>query len=98
MTGEPPIRTVHLTNAWHDASGGIRTFYTAQLEHAERTGRHMTLIVPGDRDDVLERGRHTRIVMVASPRSPVVDRRYRMVMPHRYLFSRSTIWWKADSS
>lgn len=90
-----PVRSVHFTNAWHPASGGIRTFYTALLDRAEALGRQMTLVVPGERDDVIERGRSTRIHVLASPAVPFVpDRRYRIVLPHRFLFGRGSRIWR----
>lgn len=78
---------MHFTNAWHPESGGIRTFYAALLDRAEATGRHMTLVVPGERDATLRRGATTRIQALASPLSPLFDRRYRVMLPHRALWS-----------
>ena len=84
--------TLHLTNAYHRESGGIRTLYHALLAEAERTGRKMTLVVPGERGSIERLGEYTRIVSIASPRSPIVDRRYRLILPHCYLpFGRSVL-------
>jgi alpha-1,6-mannosyltransferase len=80
-----PHATLHLTNAYHPHSGGIRTMYHALLKQAEAEGRRMTLVVPGAFDDVDERGRFTRVVYVRAPRSPVVDARYRLLLPHRFI-------------
>lgn len=52
---------------------------------AERERREMRLIVPGERDEVEDAGCHVRIYYVASPRSPLFDSRYRLLMPHQYL-------------
>jgi glycosyltransferase involved in cell wall biosynthesis len=76
--------TVHLTNAYHPSSGGIRTFYHALLEGANREQRRVVLIVPGERTETLEIGRFGRIYVLAAPPAPAFDRRYRMLLPHRY--------------
>ena len=86
------IATLHLTNAYHECSGGIRTMYHALLAQAEIEQRSMTLVVPGDADRDEPRGRFTRIVHVRAPRSPVADDRYRVILPHRFLFPRSALW------
>lgn len=88
----PPVRTLHLTNAWHPTSGGIRTFYRALLDRAAFEGRHMTLVVPSDRDATEQVGEHARIHYLAAHRSPLFDTRYRVILPHRYLLSRSDLW------
>jgi alpha-1,6-mannosyltransferase len=85
------VTTVHLTNAHHATSGGIRTFYAALLTAANRERRRVVLIVPAaesSRDDVGEFG---CIYYVRAPRAPAFDRRYRMLLPHRYLPMRSAI-------
>ena len=33
------MKTLHLTNCWHPSSGGIRTFYKALFEAANREGK-----------------------------------------------------------
>lgn len=93
MTSPEPIRTVHLTNAWHATSGGVRTFYLALLEDAERRGRSMTLVVPGQTDGCRRLGRYTRIYTMAAPCAPAFDRRYRVILPHRFATPiRTTLW------
>lgn len=88
-----PAHTLHLTNAWHPSSGGIRTFYRALLSQATAEGRAMTLIVPAERTSYERVGRRGRIYYLAAPSSPAFDRRYRMLLPHRYLRpSVSAIW------
>lgn len=84
------LRTIHVTNAYHDTSGGVRTFYHAVLEAAEQDGRWMRLVVPGERDGVEPLGRDTAIVRIAAARSPVFDRRYRLIRPDHYV-GRSSI-------
>ncbi len=45
-----PVTSLHLTNAWHAASGGIRTFYTRpDRRRPRRDGRRVVLVVPGER-------------------------------------------------
>jgi alpha-1,6-mannosyltransferase len=83
-------RSVHFTNAWHGASGGIRTFYEALLNGAERHRRHLALVVPGERTDVEHRGTFGRIYTLKASRSPVFDRRYRVLWPHQYLTGRQS--------
>jgi alpha-1,6-mannosyltransferase len=76
-----PWKSLHLTNAWHAESGGIRAYYTAMLAAANTLGRPMRLVVPGERDEVREVGPHGRIYTVRAPRAPFVDRRYRVMVP-----------------
>ena len=80
-----PIKTLHITNAYHQFSGGISTFYRALLEAANRLGRQMTLVVPGDQSRTETLGEFARIHFVKSPHAPAFDRRYRMLMPTQYL-------------
>jgi alpha-1,6-mannosyltransferase len=79
------IKTLHLTNAYHPTSGGIRTFYRALLARANTERRQMRLVVPGDTDAVEHVGEYGRIYFVAAPRAPAFDRRYRLLLPHAYL-------------
>jgi alpha-1,6-mannosyltransferase len=80
-----PIKTLHITNAYHGASGGIRTFYRALLEAANRRGRLMRLVAPGERSEVEEVGSCGRIYHVASRRAFLFDNRYRLLAPATYL-------------
>src|SRR5262249_30305548 len=77
--------TLHLTNAYHERSGGIRTMYHALLEYAEQHARQMTLVVPGANDRYERRGRFTRIIHLRAPHSPLADGSYRILLPHRFL-------------
>jgi alpha-1,6-mannosyltransferase len=78
------VKTLHLTNAWHDTSGGVSVFYRALLAAAEREGHFMRLVVPGDRTSIEECGRFGRIYRIEAPRAPL-NRDYRIIYPHRYL-------------
>jgi len=80
-----PIKTLHITNAYHKTSGGIRAFYRALLDAANRRGRLMRLVVPGARSGIEEVGSCGRIYHIASPRAFLFDNRYRLLMPRAYL-------------
>lgn len=62
------------------------------LDGAERHRRHVVLVVPAERTRVDKRSEFARIYTVRAPRSPVFDRRYRLLLPHHYVgASRSAI-------
>jgi alpha-1,6-mannosyltransferase len=84
------IKTLHLTNAWHQSSGGIATFYRALIDAANRQGRQIRLIVPGTTDRVEEVGEYGRIYYLAAPSAPL-NSSYRMIYPGRFLLPGSTI-------
>lgn len=79
------IKTLHLTNAYHPASGGIRTFYRALMARADAERRPMTLVVPGADDECAQLSRYVRLRQVRAAHAPVFDRRYRLMMPSAYL-------------
>jgi alpha-1,6-mannosyltransferase len=79
------VKTLHLTNSYHPTSGGIRTFYLALLEGANRLRRPMRLVVPWEEDRAEDIGQFGRIYYVKAPRSPAFDRRYRLILPHKFL-------------
>ena len=79
------LTSLHVTNAWHDQSGGIQTFYRALLQGAADAGRRVVLVVPGERDGCEDHGMNGCIHSVAAPRAPAFDRRYRILYPHRFL-------------
>jgi hypothetical protein len=70
-----------LSNAWHDQSGGIQTFYRALLDGAASAGRRVVLVVPGERDSSEDHGPDGCIHRVAARRAPAFDRRYRILGP-----------------
>lgn len=76
--------TVHITNAYHPTSGGIRTFYNALIEAGNSLGRRVVLIVPGPRNEQADIGRFGRIYFIAAPPAPAFDRRYRLLLPQTY--------------
>jgi alpha-1,6-mannosyltransferase len=88
MNGAPvQLTSLHLTNAYHPTSGGIRTFYRAALAGAEARGRQMHLVVPGEHDGEERVGRNGWIHHVAAPPAPGFDRRYRLLAPRHYVRS-----------
>jgi glycosyltransferase involved in cell wall biosynthesis len=86
-----PIKTLHLTNAFHPASGGIRTFYRAMLAAANAERRYMRLVVPAEESRIEEVGDYGRIYHVRAPRSPWVDTRYRLILPQMFLSPRGEV-------
>jgi alpha-1,6-mannosyltransferase len=78
------IKTLHITNHYHPSSGGIRIFYRALLEAADRHHREVRLVVPGAKDSVEKVGAYGRIYTIAAPKCPVFDPRYRLLLPHLY--------------
>lgn len=79
------IKTLHLTNAYHPTSGGIRTFYRALLAQANEERRLCRLVVPGAVDGVEEVGAFARIYSVKARSSPVFESRYQVLLPGSYL-------------
>jgi glycosyltransferase involved in cell wall biosynthesis len=84
------IKTLHITNSYHPASGGIRTFYNALLDAANRHRRLVRVVVPAAQTSVEEVGEFGRIYYVAAPRVPVLDSRYRWMLPHAYAWHRDS--------
>lgn len=78
------IKTLHITNHYHPASGGIRIFYQALLEAADRHQREVRLVVPGVKDSMEKVGAFGRIYTIAAPPCPVFDSRYHLLLPHLY--------------
>jgi alpha-1,6-mannosyltransferase len=78
------IKTLHITNHYHPCSGGIRIFYRALLEAADRHQREVRLVVPGAKNSVEEVGAFGRIYTIAAPPCPVFDSRYHLLLPHLY--------------
>ena len=77
-------KTLHLTNSWHETSGGIATFYRALLEEANRRGHEMRLVVPGTDDRTEQVGPFGRIYHVQSPTARL-NSSYRVIYPKQFL-------------
>jgi glycosyltransferase involved in cell wall biosynthesis len=78
------IRTLHVTNAWHPQSGGIRTFYLALLEAANAAQHEMHLVVPGTEDAAERFGQWGWIHHIKAPLAPGSNT-YRIIYPHEFL-------------
>jgi len=92
------VTSVHLTNAYHASSGGIRTFYRALLAAAPVHRRRVCLIVPGAKEGVEDVNAFARVYFVRAVASPIVDRRYRLILPHKFLLPPlSRIWGILDA-
>ena len=94
MTGvfASKMKSIHITNYYHKNSGGISTAYNKLLEAANRRGRYVRLIVPGERTEIEDVGDFGRIYYVKCRYSPVFDKRYRVMMPwNTYILDKSPI-------
>jgi alpha-1,6-mannosyltransferase len=76
---------MHLTNSWHENSGGIATFYRALIVEANRRAQPIRLVVPAALDRIEEAGEFGRIYHIQSPSSPL-NPDYRTIYPSQYLF------------
>jgi glycosyltransferase involved in cell wall biosynthesis len=84
------IKSLHITNSYHSASGGIRTFYNALLGAANRHQRLVRLVVPAEQTSIEEVGEYGRIYRIAARQSFVLDRRYRAMFPQAYAWPRNS--------
>ncbi len=89
-TAARPLRTLHLTNSWHETSGGIATFYRALIKAANKRGHSIRLVVPGERDRIEEVGEFARIYHLKSSRAPL-NSQYRMIFPGQFLSADSAL-------
>jgi alpha-1,6-mannosyltransferase len=85
------MKTLHLTNAYHPTSGGIREFYHALLRYAASSNHHIRLVVPWSETNVDDLDSHARIYHVRAPHSPLFDRRYRVLLPPAVLWPQSDV-------
>lgn len=86
-----PPKSVHLTNYYHKNSGGISTSFNNLLAAAERHQRFVRLIVPGEKEDVEDVNPFAKIYYVPAKYSPLIDKRYRIMMPWQYMIKDSII-------
>jgi alpha-1,6-mannosyltransferase len=84
------IKTLHLTNAWHQTSGGVATFYRALMREANRRGHEFRLVVPAEQDRIEQIGNHVKLYHVAAPAAPL-NSAYRTIYPTQFLFRGSKI-------
>jgi len=79
------MTTLHITNAWHATSGGIRTFYQALLDGGNRLGRRVVVVAPAQRAGIEPVGDYGCLYFVPAPPAPAFDRRYRLITPDKYM-------------
>lgn len=85
-----PLKTLHLTNSWHETSGGIATFYRALMSAANQREHHIRLVVPGETDRVEGAGDFAKIYYVKSPRARL-NSEYRTIYPSQFIASGSRV-------
>ncbi|MGH9821499.1 MAG: glycosyltransferase, partial [Pyrinomonadaceae bacterium] len=85
------MRSVHITNYYHRNSGGISTSFNNLLAAAEYHRRFVRLIVPGETEAIEEVNEFAKIYYIPARRSPVFDKRYRVMMPWQYMLTDSAI-------
>lgn len=85
-----PLKTLHLTNSWHEKSGGIATFYRALINEANRRKHTIRLVVPGEKSQIQELSEFARIYHIEAPRS-LLNSNYRTIYPTQFLCSTSKL-------
>jgi glycosyltransferase involved in cell wall biosynthesis len=85
------LKSVHITNYYHKNSGGISTSYNNLLAAAGRHKRFISLIVPGEIEEIEIVNDFAKIYYVPARQSPIFDKRYRVMMPWQYLLNGSII-------
>lgn len=70
------MRIVDVSAFYAPKGGGVRTYVEAKLRAAPRLGHELVVVVPGERNETVERGPGAIMTSLASPTLPV-DRRYR---------------------
>ncbi len=86
-----PLKSVHITNYYHKNSGGISTSFNNLMAAAERHKRYVRLIVPGEIESVEDVNEYAKIYYVPAKHSPIIDKRYRVMMPWHYMPGESII-------
>lgn len=79
------LKSVHITNYYHEKSGGVSTSYNNLLAAGNRLGREVRLIVPGEESKTVEVGEFGKIYFVKAKPSPFFDSRYRVLSPFHYV-------------
>nr|MDQ3321535.1 hypothetical protein [Acidobacteriota bacterium] len=82
---EKVLKSVHITNYYHKNSGGISTSYNNLLAAAGRRKRFVSLIVPGEKEEIEIVNDYAKIYYVPARQSPIFDKRYRVIMPWQYI-------------
>ena len=81
---------MHLTNSWHETSGGIATFYRALIEQANQRKQQIRLVVPGKDDRIEHCGEFGRIYHVKAGQARL-NSAYRTIYPPQFLFAGSRL-------
>jgi alpha-1,6-mannosyltransferase len=80
-----------LTQSWSEVGGGVRTYLLHKRRHIlENTPHSHLLIVPGDRDEVIDEGRAVTVT-IASPHVPGSPR-YRLMLRNRAVRAALETW------
>ena len=79
------MKSLHLTNQFHQTSGGISTFYRSLFTVAGETGHRLVLVASGEQDQTEQINDCVTIHYLAAPAAPFFDRRYRVIWPGSYL-------------
>ncbi|MFQ6104125.1 MAG: glycosyltransferase [Candidatus Glassbacteria bacterium] len=79
------MKILHCTNFYTETSGGVKTYLHSVGEEFMRRGMPFRLVVPGDKDEVVEDPeKDSRMYILKSPPFPV-NREYRMILPLDFL-------------
>lgn len=78
-------KSVHITNYYHKNSGGISTSFNNLMAAADRHRRRVTVIVPGERRHDEKVNDFATLRWVPAKKSPIFDKRYRLIMPWQYM-------------
>jgi alpha-1,6-mannosyltransferase len=84
------VKTLHLTNAWAETSGGIATFYRALIAESNRRNHQIRLVVPAKEEKVENVGDYGKIYHVRAPNAPL-NSTYRTIYPSQFLLPGSRI-------
>jgi glycosyltransferase involved in cell wall biosynthesis len=79
------IKSIHITNYYHEKSGGVKANYDKLLQAADTYKRRICLIVPHETERVEKIGEYGKIYFVAAKPAPIFDKRYRLMTPFHYL-------------
>ncbi|MGI8640374.1 MAG: glycosyltransferase [Pyrinomonadaceae bacterium] len=91
LNGSNQIKSVHITNYYHQYSGGVKTSYDKLLRAANHHRRFVRLIVPRETEGIEEVGEYGKIYYVRANPAPFFDKRYRLMLPFHYLQTNTPI-------
>src|SRR4051812_3122298 len=85
------MRIVDVSAFYAPQGGGVRTYVEAKLKAARCFGHEMIVVIPGERDEIVERAPGAILASLASPKLPV-DRRYRYFDDEKALHGLLDAW------